>query len=240
VSRARRENGVTLIEIIVVLLVIALVTAALTVGYGRLPATVLKHEAVHIAAVVRSAYDRATTSGALHRVVLDLDEGSYHVERCEGKIELRRSRDVKEEAERQRDEAERAELAAQLQTPDSVLKGMLKDAGQTVGGSAGTAAAKCTPVSGDMGKPTKLGGHPKVSFGKVYVGHLEEPAQKGKVTINFFPLGTAEKAIIQLAVDEENVFSIAIHPLSGKIDMAQGAMSRPDDFMANDATGNRT
>lgn len=244
----------TLIEIIVVLLVITLLAVAMTVGYGRLPATALKREAVHLAATLRAAYDGAAASGAYHRLIIDLDEGSYKVERCEGKLEIKRAHDLKEEMDRMKEEAEKAaKLAQDAQnaagqgpngqpiSPDALLLGLNPaQPGAKMGGSGGEATAKCSPMRGELGKVQKLGGHPKVGFSKVWVAHLEDPTAHGKVMIHFFPLGTAEKAVIELATDEDNRFSIALQPISGRIDMQQGALRRPDDFMTTDAAGNRT
>jgi prepilin-type N-terminal cleavage/methylation domain-containing protein len=241
--RARRpDSGLTLLEMMVVMAVIGLLAIALTIGYGRLPATALKREAVHLAAILRSGYDRATTSGAHHRVVLDLDKGTYKLERCEGKVEVRRSFNLKEELDRQQADAEKAAQQAAQQvtlTPDTMLQGLTADAAKILGGAGGRGATKCTPVKGDMGQANALGGHPKVGFAKVWVGHLEEPADKGEVTINFFPLGTAEKAAIVLATDEDSKFSILVQPLSGRIDMAPGEQRSGGDFMTTDAAGER-
>lgn len=242
----------TLIEILVVLLVITLLAVAMTVGYGRLPATALKREAVHIAATLRAAYDAAAASGSYHRMVLDLDEESYRVERCEGKVQVKRAHDIKEEMDRLKDEAEKAAQAAQAaqsqvtQSPngqptslDSLLTGLNIPANGAIGGSGGEAGAKCAPMRGEFGKEQKLGGHPQVGFARVWVAHLEDPAAHGKVYIHFFPLGTAEKAVIELATDEDNKFSIALQPISGRIDMQQGEMRRPEEFLTTDAQGNR-
>src|SRR5688572_4371927 len=108
-------------EMLVVLAVIALLAMGLTAGYARLPSTALKREATRLAAFVRTAYDRATASGAHHRMVIDFAEGSYAVQRCEGKVQLRKVRDLKEEVERRRLEAEKAALVANLQSPQSLL-----------------------------------------------------------------------------------------------------------------------
>jgi len=237
-----RTRGLTLLEMMVVLAVIGLLSAALAVGYNRIPATALKHEAVHLAAILRSGYDRATTSGAHHRVILDLDKGTYKLERCEGKVEVRRSFNLKEEQDRQKADAERAaQQAAQnvTLTPDAMLQGLTADAAKILGGAGGTGATKCAPVRGDMGQANALGGRPKVAFMKVWVGHLEEPADKGEVTINFFPLGTAEKAAIVLATDDDNKFTVLLQPISGRIEMQQGEVRSLADFMTTDAAGER-
>jgi len=248
-----RQSGLTLIEMMVVLLVILLVTVAMVVGYGRLPATALKHEAVRVAATLRAGYDGAAASGAYHRMVIDIDEGTFKVERCEGKVQVKRAHDVKEEMDRMKDEAEKAARLAEesqsqivSQSPgqqpvslESLLTGVASPPGGAVGGSGGEATARCVPMRGELGKGQRLGEHPKVSFSRVWVAHLEEPAAHGKVFIHFFPLGTAEKAVIELGTDADNKFSIALQPISGRIDMMQGQMRRPEDFLATDAQGNR-
>jgi hypothetical protein len=57
--------------------------------------------------------------------------------------------------------------------------------------------------------------------------------------IHFFPAGTTEKAVLVLATDEDNKFSIALAPLNGRIAMAQGELRSADDFMTTDAAGER-
>lgn len=220
-------------EILVVLGVIALLAGALTMGYQRLPGTALKREAVKMAGLLRTAYDRATASGAHHRVNIDFAEGTYFIERCEGKVQVRKVRDLHEEVERQRVEAEKSALIAGVQSPQQLLDTIVSDAGQKVG------EAGCKPISGPMGKKQKLGGRPQVRFAKIHVAHLEEPATEGQVTLNFFPLGTAERAIIVLGVGEEDFFSIAIRPLSGRIEMRAGEWRDVEDEIRKDAEGDQ-
>jgi type II secretory pathway pseudopilin PulG len=226
-------------EMLVVLAVIALLAAGLTAGYSRLPATALKREATRLAAFARTAYDRATASGAHHRLVIDFAAGSYAVQRCEGKVQVRKVRDLQEEVERKRLEAEKQALVANLQSPESLLHTMVGDAGEKVGGASGTRGAVCEPIRGEMGKVQKLGGRPAVSFSRVLVAHLEEPADSGEVTINFFPLGTAERAVIELGVgeDPDDRFSILIRPLSGRVELHQGEHRDAEEAVHEDAEG---
>ena len=227
--------GITLLEMLVVLAVLVLLAGALTVGYARLPGTALKREAVKIAAALRSGYDRATASGAHHRLILDMAAGTFHLERCEGRVQMRKSRDLQEEAERKKEEAEKAQRLANAQSSGDVLGSMTRNAGQMIG-----ASAQCAPVDGPMGKAIELGGHPKVSFSKIIVAHLEDPAVTGEVTINFFPMGTAERAVIILGVGEEEYFSIGVHPLSGRIEMRVGEWRDVEETVREDAEGTET
>ncbi len=233
------QSGITLLEMLVVLAVIAMLAGALTASYARLPGTALRREAVRLAAVLRTAYDRATASGEHHRVVLDLDAGTFFVERCEGKVQVRKVRDLQEEVERRRLEAEKQALVANLQSPAALLDTIIGDAGQKLGGSGGQAGASCAPIKGEMGKKQKLGGHPKVSFSRVFVAHLEQPATAGVVTLNYFPLGTAERSVIELGVGDEDHFSIAVRPLSGRIEMQPGEWKDVDEAVFEDAEGKK-
>jgi len=239
--RSATQSGITLMEMLVVLAVIALLAMGLSAGYARLPSTALKKEAVRLAAFVRTAYDRATASGAHHRLVIDFTEGTYAIERCEGKVQVRKVRNLVEEVERKRLEAEKQALVANLQNAGSLLATMVGDAGQKVGGASGTTGAACEPIRGEMGKKQKLSGRPKVSFSRVFVAHLEEPADSDQVTINFFPLGTAERAVIELGVGEngEDKFSIVVRPLSGRVEMKQGEWRDADETVREDAEGEK-
>ena len=49
------------------------------------------------AAAVCTTTISAAASGAYHRLILDLDEETYRVERCEGKVQVKRAKDIKEE-----------------------------------------------------------------------------------------------------------------------------------------------
>ena len=66
-------------------------------------------------------------------------------------------------------------------------------------------------------------------------------ADSDQVTINFFPLGTAERAVIELGVGEngEDKFSIVVRPLSGRVEMKQGEWRDADETVREDAEGEK-
>lgn len=76
----RRQNGFTLIEIIAVVAIFGLV---FSLGIPQLNSSkkrLLKNEAETLAASLEYARQRAVMSGIPHRVLLDLEEGSYRTE----------------------------------------------------------------------------------------------------------------------------------------------------------------
>jgi type II secretory pathway pseudopilin PulG len=247
-SRSRRERGITIIEILVVLGVIALLMLLLPRQLNFLRRGSVRSDASRLAAAIRWGYDRAAATAAHHRLVINLDDNSFVVERCEGKISLVRSIDEAHAQEKQAIAAQLAELpglseavqAGQVQgvppggglfpPPPSATSGATGPGlGQSGDGDvgAGGATLRCAPVKGRAGKPQKL----TKEIGKVFVSHLEDPASEGNVTINFFPGGRAERAVVEVA-DDDNVVSLRLHAMTGRVEIHPGAYRRPDDVVA--------
>ncbi len=232
--RRARQAGVTLLEIMVVLAIVGLLAVGLVYGYRRLPATVLRRDATHLAAILRSAYDRAAATGAHHRVVFDLDKGEYKVERCEGRVELRKSVDQKDEEDKKRQEEEKQKLLDQAQSgPTQMLASVLADTGTKLGQTA-----DCQPVPGEMGKVQEVTHSPEVKIARIYVRHYERPADRGQVILYFFPMGRAERSVVELAIGDQ-MLSLGVHPLSGRVQVVDGQWPHPEDFVAADAEGKK-
>jgi general secretion pathway protein H len=240
----KRQAGLTLIEILVVLAVLGLIAAILVLGLGRAGKLTLRTDAGRLAAALRSSFDRAAATGAHHRVILDLEAETFQVERCEGRIRLRRSDD---EAKAQ-DQADVAAQVAQLKAQANAAAeanalGLPPGAAPTTGAPAAEAApaaalgdAGCGPVPGTLGKLQTLRKDKKVDIRRVFVSHLEKAAEEGKVTLNFFPLGRAEKAVVEVGQGDE-LFSLVVHPLTGRVEIQVGEYKHPEEFVVEDAEG---
>jgi hypothetical protein len=70
------------------------------------------------------------------------------------------------------------------------------------------------------------------------VQHRDESATKGQVALYFFPLGQAEKAIVELT-DGSDVFSVLVFGLTGRVELRDGALRDVDDHMLKNAMGER-
>src|SRR5262245_36966235 len=84
-SRARalaraRDAGVTLIEIMVVMLIIAIVTGGVVAGSGQLGSARLKRAATMTTGAIRVAYTRATTTSKVQRLVFDFEKNAIWLE----------------------------------------------------------------------------------------------------------------------------------------------------------------
>jgi type II secretory pathway pseudopilin PulG len=104
------------------------------------------------------------------------------------------------------------------QISDPFLAAMAEgSAGDVTGGKAGYRGPRFEPSEGESGEPRDLKGD--IAFRKVFSPHEKEPREEGKAYIYFFPGGVTEHAIIQLTdndEEEEHVYSIEIHPLTGR------------------------
>lgn len=228
----RRERGLTLIEILVVLAIVGLAYLLAVGPIKRIRKSELRDDAARLAAAMRYAFDRAATTGAHHRVRLNLDDAEYVVERCEGKVKLSRGAErleVTQAAELERIRAEAQKFATDA-TGAFALPAEPAEKVGTIG---------CTPVKIDKNKKRtsfRLHKERGIKVKRVFVGHLDEEATEGEVTINMFPFGTAERAVVEIGNDEDT-FSIVLNPITGRVTLRGGAYDRPEDFVRKDDEG---
>jgi general secretion pathway protein H len=241
----KRQAGLTLIEILVVLAVLGLIAAILVIGLGRAGTLTLRTDAGRLAAALRSAFDRAAATGAHHRVIVDLDAETFQVERCEGRIRLRRSEDEAKAQDQADVAAQVAQLKAQataaaeanaLGLPPGTSPTATSPPAEAGAPAAALGDAGCGPVPGTLGKLQTLRKDKKIDIRRVFVSHLEKPAEEGKVTLNFFPLGRAEKAVVEVGQKDE-LFTLIVHPLTGRVEIQVGEFKHPEEFVVEDAQG---
>src|SRR5580765_40926 len=73
-------RGMTLIEILIVMVIIAAVMGGIVMGSGQLGSSRLKHAATAVAGGVRVAFTRATATSKSMRLVFDLDANAMWLE----------------------------------------------------------------------------------------------------------------------------------------------------------------
>lgn len=76
----RRSAGFSLIEVLAVLVIFALLAGVALPNFGIRGARLLEEEARRLASSLEFARARAVMSGRPHRLILDLDRGSYQLE----------------------------------------------------------------------------------------------------------------------------------------------------------------
>ena len=107
-SRRSREHGFTLIEILITMAIVALVMTLGVTGLRRLARSDLRADTTHLAGAMRFLFDRASTTGKTHRLVLDLEGGRYWAEVTDDKFFVPRDAETPDET-RRREAAEAQE-----------------------------------------------------------------------------------------------------------------------------------
>lgn len=221
-------------EMLVVLTIVALVFGSVLVSFTVLNRTTAKSAAARMAAAIRYTYDRSITTGGYFRLVVDLSQGSYWIERSDERFYLVRGQEKspgrgqapdEEEAARRRAEEDEEEaenqpqmtgIAAQLLPPPRPKRAMFKD--------------------------VKDANVPKVELKDVrirdfYTARQSEPYSEGRAYLYFFPDGHTERALIHVEEPGGDVFSLIVHSLTGRVEIRTGDVSLSSIDFTVDAEG---
>ncbi len=212
-------GGFTLIEVLITVALIALVTGASVAGLRSLAKSDLRASATKMAGSIRYLFDRASTTGKVHRLVLDLDTGKYWAEVSEDRFVM--------PSERETEESRRKAAEAKAEEEEEQKK--LDEEQQKEEQGAGAIPNRYTPqpfrpkraefsafnesaIRPAEVKNTRIAG--------LYTPRLAEPVTTGRGYIYFFPLGMTEAAIIHLSDPKRaSFYSLVVHPLTGRVEI---------------------
>jgi len=229
-TRLQAQRGLALIEILVVLAIMALVVGAVLAGSQELPAAGLKRSATMIASAIKVAYTRATATSRDLRLVMDLDKQRIWLEESDVPM-LVQSKDKTGAAGA--DPATVAEKAA-LEEGQQIVKGppIPKPKFHPIA-TFGFGDLEANDPNGDVKNAKPL--QRKTIFRNVQTTHDDTPRTSGRAYLYFWPGGRTELASIQLCigkshkddepatcVDDNDVLSILVAPLTGKVTMKDG------------------
>jgi len=235
-------GGFTLIEIMVVIAIVGLMVGGAIKGLRSLRRTDLREATTHLSGAVRYLFDRASTTGKVHRLVIDLETGKYWAEVSDDRFyvpheaeseEALRARENKEadedeEARRRREERERSSG-----TPASSTFDLSKlEVADFRPKRARFAAFKEMAL-----KPVQL---KKAKLRSVYTPRVVDALTSGRAYLYFFPLGQTEPAIITLSdMSGESVYSLVVHPITGRVKIYNQQVDPPAGRDRYDDQGNR-
>jgi type II secretory pathway pseudopilin PulG len=240
----------TVIELMIVIAIIGGFAYIAASGFRFVTKADLVDDATRLSAVMRRTSQLAMETGQLHRVVLDLDQRRFAVEACEGTTSVKRGEGDPPLDERARNDAlamarERMKTmmgaAADMApaNPESEMARASALAGQRVG------SATCTPVEGEISGDAEgrdLAGTLRtgsgIKFKEIWVQHADDSFTAGTTAIHFFPIGSAEKALVVLT-DGTDSFTVKVHGLTGRVELRDGDPERPEDHMMRNAEGDK-
>lgn len=206
----------------------------------------LVENATQVVTVMRRAQQMSIETGEMHRVVIDLEKQLFVVEACQGTTAIAREEKLRNDAEATKRATERGTEKMRDLPPDALAVGDAEEATRRATAIAGHHIADrvCAPAEGFTGDSAGRGlARPLsvtagVKFKEVWVQHLDDSVTKDEVAIYFFPMGSAEKAIVTLT-DGDDTFAILVHGLTGRIELRDDELRDPDTHMMRDALGNK-
>jgi general secretion pathway protein H len=228
-TRRPRERGFTLIEIIIVLAIVGLIMSLGVSGLRSIARSDLRADATHLSGAMRFLFDRASTTGKTHRLVLDLEGGRYWAEVSDDKFFVPRDAESPEAA-RRREDSEAQEDVERRAAEEKSAKSAALGSGSS---SSLPTDSSYDPAKLDVGefkpkrarfaafkemalKPVTL--NKRVVLRSVYTPRGTEPVTTGRAYIYFFPLGQTEPAIVTLSDPAgEAVYSLVAHPITGRV-----------------------
>lgn len=200
-------KGFTLIELMVVVAIIALLSAMVIPSVSSYFKVSLASASREMAGTIKETYNTTVVTGRVHRLVYDLKENTYWVESGPSTLLL----DTKESRER---DARKRRLGANSTTDKE-----------------GQAKKEDSPFQLDKSVTRKKISLPAgASFEDIVTQQSAEPITEGKAYTHFFPHGLIEQTVVHLKDESKHQVSLIISPIVGKTDMYERYLTAREAF----------
>jgi len=237
-------QGFTLIEVMVVLAIVGLMAMATTQGFRSLRKADLREASTQMSGAMRYLFDRASTTGKIHRLVIDLEQGMYWAEVSDDRFfipreaeseEAVRAREDKEAADDEDEALKRERAEREARSGKSAPSGSSFDLSKLEVGDFRPKRARFAAFKDLALKPVRV---KKTKIHSVYTPRVTEPLTSGRAYIYFFPLGQTEPAIITLSNPEgEAFYSLVVHPITGRVRIYNQQVQPPEGRRTYDDEG---
>ena len=214
---SRGPSGLTLLELLIVIAIIAGLAIAGLVTLNDLSRATLRAEVMRFSGYVKYSYGQAALRQQYHRLVIDLDSNQYWTE-----------------------VAEREEVGAPPVIPENTLIGTPErfqdDApsgrhrDEDVDPEGGAFGLRRPRFGAEESKLVKKRGLEGVSFHSVVTSRDEHPIEAGQVSMVFYPSGFVDRTRVVITDDEGGFYTLEVQPMSGKVIVFNGKMDLDRDF----------
>lgn len=215
----RHPKGITVIELMVVMTIIAAIVGVGAYSVSAISASDLRNESMRVAAVMRYTYSNAALNNSRYRMVFDLETGEYYTEVTDqALVETERSKEDEEEF--LSDEAR--ELGQRWDEEDDLFDDEEADPFGL------NRKVNYRRVNDVVIEKTNL--KEGVRFAEIYTTQRDEPYTRGKAAMSFFPNGFQDQVMVVLEDSTGAQVSLLTEPMTGRVLVFTEEMELPDDF----------
>jgi general secretion pathway protein H len=223
-------RGFTLIEVMIAMALVALMVVAGVIGVRSLAKSDLRSTATRMAGAIRYLFDRASTTGRVHRLVLDFDAGKYWAEVTDDAFILGAGKETEETRKREAEKIAKEQEAKRIADEKDAFFGT-QIPSRYIPKPFVPKRAKFDAFREMAVKPVTL--RSSVVFADIYTPRLALPLTEGRGYVYFFPMGMTEAAVIHLSDKKgESFYTLIVHPLTGRVSVKNSfvAASLTDQF----------
>ena len=207
------QRGMTLVEILIVLGIIAGMVSFATLFVGNMSGDGVREEASRLMHVVHYVYDQSTITNRYLRLSFDLDNQKYTIESSQEPFYVVREGD---EIEQLRIENEERDQMGKDQDEEAPKESF-------------------TEVEDENLEPHDINDGVRIKDFQAL--HQKEALSTGKAYLYFFPRGQTEFTVIHLSdADGENIVTLAVNPMSGEVTYTAEEQSYDDALTAMGGT----
>lgn len=198
----RPNGGFTLIEVIIVIAIAAIVVSGATFGISAITRSRLRSASMRVMSAAQYAYNRSVTHGTTTRLHFDFEKNTMAVEETETPVTIANYEQLETDSGTAVDPWEVAR--------QRIEKPLDRAPPQT---------SQFSPITTNEGKIIKR--YQPQSLGNgIEVHALVTPSDSlprtdGEGGLYFFPGGSTEHTVVQLKDNNDNIYSVEIHPLTG-------------------------
>ena len=226
-----------MLEMMLVLGLVGLLTGSVVIGFRSFAKSELRGSSAKLAGAIRYLFDRASTTGKIHRLVFDFEEGKYWAEVSDDRFFMPREREtdesrLKEAEEIAEEEKAKQEAEARGESAEPTEEEMMIDPSRY---QPTEWKPKRARFEGFQERALKVVTLKNAKLAGVFTPRYREPVSTGKGYLYFFPLGQTEPAVVHLSdEDGETFYSLLVHPLNGRVKVEAGYVAPRVDQQFDD------
>ncbi len=220
------QSGMTLIEVMIVIVIGALLAVGATMGIGAITRANLRAGCMTVSAAARFAYHRAVSHGKTTRLAFDFGAHTLAIEEAHGNVVIEAPGEDDDDEDGDDDGSRDPWAAASAALDDTLHANLGRASFSPISNEVdedGDGRVERIPIDRFQPRPFE-GCAPHLLISP----HEREPREDGKGYIYFFPSGRAEHAVLQLVNEDGIVYSVEIEALTGRAQIHPFAFGEED------------